>query len=353
MASELTIGDIYRLDRYNYELPPDLIAQFPAEPRDSSRLLVLDRHTGDIADKHFRDITAYLSPGDTLVINRSRVIPARLFAYKPSGAKVELLLLSRRGDAWEALAKPAKRVKAGSVLMFREAPEIEAEVLAELDLPGGRLIRFHDCPDQAGFIERVGKMPLPPYINRSADHRDQTSYQTVYARENGSAAAPTAGLHFTDELLANIRAQGIDIAEIILHVGLGTFRPVATEDIRQHKMHLEHYQVDQATADLLNATRIRGGSIIAVGTTVVRTLETVCREEGAFAAGSGETGCFIYPGYKFQAIDGMITNFHLPGSSLLMLVAAWAGLDNTMVAYRHAVQMGYRFFSYGDAMLIY
>lgn len=352
MARELTTGDIYRLDRYNYELPPNLIAQFPAEPRDSSRLLILDRHTGDLADRHFRDITAYFSPGDTLVVNRSRVIPARLFAYKPSGAKVELLLLTKRGEAWEVLVKPARRVKAGNVLKFQEAPEIEVEVLAELDLPGGRLIRFHNCPDEDRFIERVGKMPLPPYIDRSADHRDQKSYQTIYARENGSAAAPTAGLHFTDELLAKIRDQGINIAEIILHVGLGTFRPVSAEDIRQHKMHVEYYQVDPATADLLNATRSRGGSIIAVGTTVVRTLETVYRDEEAFVAGSGETGCFIYPGYKFQAIDRMITNFHLPGSSLLMLVAAWAGLDNTMAAYRHAVHLGYRFFSYGDAMLI-
>jgi len=353
MAKELTTGDIFSLEHYKYALPSDLIAQYPVEPRDSSRMLVLDRHTGDLADKHFRDITAYLHPGDTLVINRSRVIPARLFAYKPSGAKVELLLLTKRGEAWEALVKPARRVKAGNVLKFWEAPEIEVEVLAELDLPGGRLIRFHNCPDQAGFIERVGKMPLPPYINRSADHKDQNSYQTVYARENGSAAAPTAGLHFTQELLAEIRGQGINIAEIILHAGLGTFRPVSAEDIRQHKMHVEYYQVDQATAELLNATRSRGGSIIAVGTTVVRTLETVCSDEGVFVAGSGETGCFIYPGYKFQAIDRMITNFHLPGSSLLMLVAAWAGLDNTVAAYGHAVQLGYRFFSYGDAMLIY
>jgi len=353
MTSELKTGDIYRLDQYDYALPPDLIAQFPAEPRDSSRLLVLDRHTGDLADRNFRDIIAYLSPGDTLVINRSRVIPARLFAYKPSGAKVELLLLTKRGKDWEILVKPARRVKAGNVLNFREAPEIEVEVLAELDLPGGRLIRFRNCPDEDRFIERIGKMPLPPYINRNADHGDQNSYQTVYARENGSAAAPTAGLHFTHELLEKIRGQGINIAEVILHVGLGTFRPVAAEDIRQHKMHAEHYQVDPAAADLLNATRSRGGSIVAVGTTVVRTLETVYSDEGVFVAGSGETSCFIYPGYKFQAIDRMITNFHLPGSSLLMLVAAWAGIDNTMDAYRHAVRLGYRFFSYGDAMLIY
>ena len=352
MRDKTSDVDLYDLDSYSYPLPPDLIAQYPLEPRDSSRLLVLDRQTGRLADRIFREVIDYLQAGDTVVVNHTRVIPARLFAYKDTGAKVEVLLLAKRGDAWEALVKPARRMKVGSRIKFVENETIEAEVLAELDLAGGRLIKFLNCPDEERFINLAGHMPLPPYINRQAEAKDKQLYQTVYARQAGSAAAPTAGLHFTERLLQDIRGQGVNIAEITLHVGLGTFRPVNSQDIREHKMHYEYYQVNAETADLLNETRKKGRKIIAVGTTVVRTLETVYDAEGGFRCQSGETNKFIYPGYNFKAIDKIITNFHLPGSSLLMLVAALAGLEHTRAAYQHAVANRYRFFSYGDAMLI-
>jgi S-adenosylmethionine:tRNA ribosyltransferase-isomerase len=343
---------IYDRESYNYPLPADLIAQFPVEPRDSSRLLVLDKQTGRLEDRIFREVIDYLQTGDTLVVNHTRVISARRFAYKDTGAKVEVFLLAPRDGNWEALVKPARKMKVGSRVKFTDQGEVELEVLAELDIAGGRLVKFHHCPDEERFINEVGQMPLPPYINRPAHEGDKQHYQTVYARETGSAAAPTAGLHFTEQLLQDIKRKGVNIAAITLHVGLGTFRPVSSADIRQHHMHREYYQVNAETAALLNETRKRGRNIIAVGTTVVRTLETVYDVETGFRSQSGETDKFIYPGYKIKAIDKMLTNFHLPGSSLLMLVAALAGLEYTKAAYQHAVADRYRFFSYGDAMLI-
>lgn len=344
--------NLYDLQSYQFDLPADLIAQYPAEPRDQSRLLVLDRNSGGVRGLHFRDIIGYLQPGDTLVLNNTRVIPARLYGTKESGARVEMLLLSRRGEWWEALVRPAKRLKAGSRVILDGDAGVEAEIMEELDnMAGGRLLRLKNCPDETAFIDRVGRMPLPPYINRPAEKSDNSSYQTVYARERGSAAAPTAGLHFTASLLEQIGAKGVNLAYILLHVGLGTFRPVSNGDIRQHEMHHEYYRIEEETAALLNQTRLAGKNIVAVGTTVVRTLETVYNKHG-FSAGEGRTNKFIYPGYEFKAVDRMVTNFHLPGSSLIMLVAAFAGYDRTMAAYRHAVQNRYRFFSYGDAMLI-
>lgn len=343
---------IYNLQSYQFDLPPELIAQYPVEPRDQSRLLVLERPTGLIKDHIFADIINYLESGDTLVLNDTRVIPARLFGYKDSGAKVEILLLNQRGRQWEALVRPAKRLKPGSIVRFDDQNGVEAEIMAELNLAGGRLIEFRNCVDQMSFIEQMGQMPLPPYINRPAENSDKQNYQTIYAREKGSAAAPTAGLHFSPELLQHIRDKGVNLATILLHVGLGTFRPVSSNDIREHQMHYEYYRMDKDTAALLNQTRQKGKKIIAVGTTVVRTLETVYNTKHGFTAGEGQTNKFIYPGYEIKAVDRLITNFHLPGSSLIMLVAAFAGYDNTMTAYRHAVENNYRFFSYGDAMLI-
>ncbi|PKM76744.1 MAG: tRNA preQ1(34) S-adenosylmethionine ribosyltransferase-isomerase QueA [Firmicutes bacterium HGW-Firmicutes-15] len=352
MQDQAINNSIYNLESYHYNLPPALIAQFPVEPRDSSRLLVLNKESGRLEDRVFRQLIDYLEAGDTLVINHTRVIPARLFAYKDTGAKVEILLLSKQEDKWEALVRPARKMKAGSMVNFFGQGDVQAEVIAELDMNGGRLLKFHNCPDVDQFISKAGQMPLPPYINRIAEESDKNRYQTVYAQEPGSAAAPTAGLHFTDSLLQEIKEKGVNIARILLHVGLGTFRPVSSLDIREHRMHYEYYQVDEETAQLLNATRKNGRHIVAVGTTVVRTLETVYNDDCGFSRQSGETNKFIYPGYTFKAIDKMITNFHLPGSSLLMLVAALAGLDPTMSAYQHAVDNEYRFFSYGDAMLI-
>jgi S-adenosylmethionine:tRNA ribosyltransferase-isomerase len=265
---------------------------------------------------------------------------------------VEILLLNQQGKQWEALVRPAKRLKPGSRVRFEGQNRVEVEIMAELNLAGGRLIEFKNCADEMVFIEQMGQMPLPPYINRPAEKSDKQNYQTIYAREKGSAAAPTAGLHFSQELLQHIQDKGINLGFILLHVGLGTFRPVSSEDIREHQMHYEYYQVDERTVNLLNHTRQKGKKIIAVGTTVVRTLETVYNTKHGFTAGEGQTNKFIYPGYEIKAVDRLITNFHLPGSSLVMLVAAFAGYDNTMTAYRHAVENKYRFFSYGDAMLI-
>ena len=343
---------IYNLQSYQFELPSDLIAQYPVEPRDQSRLLVLERQTGLIKDHIFSDIIDYLESGDTLVLNDTRVIPARLYGYKDSGARVEILLLNQQGKQWEALVRPAKRLKPGSRVRFEGQNGVEVEIMAELNLAGGRLIEFKNCADEMVFIEQMGQMPLPPYINRPAEKSDKQNYQTIYAREKGSAAAPTAGLHFSQELLQHIQDKGINLGFILLHVGLGTFRPVSSEDIREHQMHYEYYQVDERTVNLLNHTRQKGKKIIAVGTTVVRTLETVYNTKHGFSSGEGQTNKFIYPGYEIKAVDCLITNFHLPGSSLVMLVAAFAGYDNTMTAYRHAVENKYRFFSYGDAMLI-
>lgn len=349
---EQTDNTLYHLESYQFDLPAELIAQYPVEPRDHSRLLVMERSTGIVRDRYFSDIIDYLQSGDTLVLNNTRVIPARLFGTKESGARVEILLLKKQGECWEALVRPAKRLKAGTKVKLDGDAGVEAEIIEELsNMAGGRLLRFNNCIDEMAFIDRVGKMPLPPYINRPAEKSDNRSYQTVYARESGSAAAPTAGLHFSEALLEQIRTRGINLAYILLHVGLGTFRPVSSEDIRQHEMHYEYFRMEEETAELLNQTRSKGKKIIAVGTTVVRTLETVYNNHG-FSAGEGRTNKFIYPGYEFEAVDGIVTNFHLPGSSLIMLVAAFAGYNRTMTAYRHAVKNQYRFFSYGDAMLI-
>lgn len=345
-------NDIYDLETYMFDLPANLIAQYPVEPRDSSRLLVLNRTTGCVEDKVFTDIIDYLNKGDTLVINKTRVIPARLFGYKDTGARVEILLLEQKGSNWEALVRPAKRLKPGVKVKFAPDCDVEAEIIEELDLAGGRLIRFNNCNNINQFIEKMGHMPLPPYINRPAEESDKENYQTVYAREAGSAAAPTAGLHFTTPLLERISQRGVNIASVLLHVGLGTFRPVSSQDIRRHHMHYEYYEMDEATAELLNQTRQNGKNIIAVGTTVVRTLESVYNDGYGFSACRGETNKFIYPGYELKAIDKLVTNFHLPGSSLVMLVSAFAGIDRTMAAYNHAVENEYRFFSYGDAMMI-
>lgn len=351
MSSNLNCDAVYAINSYQYHLPPNLIAQYPVEPRDSSRLLVMERGTGLLRDRAFTEVVDLLKSGDTLVLNRTRVIPARLFGVKDTGARIEILLLAKREEYWEALVKPARRMKAGTVVRF-PGFKTYTEVEAVLEGDGCRLLSFHNCPDMDDFLNKVGQVPLPPYINRGAEPGDREQYQTVFARESGSAAAPTAGLHFTMALLEQLKAKGVDIATLVLHVGLGTFRPVSSEDIREHRMHYERYYVGPETAAVLNRTRDRGGRIIAVGTTVVRTLESIYTDESAFACASGATNKFIFPGYTFKAVDGLITNFHLPASSLLMLVAAFAGLDHTLAAYHHAVAEKYRFFSYGDAMLI-
>jgi S-adenosylmethionine:tRNA ribosyltransferase-isomerase len=343
---------LFELQSYQFDLPSHLIAQYPVEPRDQSRLLVLNRHSGISKDLNFTDIIDYLQAGDTLVLNNTRVIPARLYGYKDSGARVEILLLNKRSKQWEALVRPAKRLKPGTRVRFDDLSGAYVEIIAEIDMAGGRLVEFKNCPDEMAFIDRVGQMPLPPYINRPAEKSDTSTYQTVYARERGSAAAPTAGLHFTESLLQRIKDKGVNISYILLHVGLGTFRPVNSNDIREHKMHYEYYRIDEETAALLNQTRKKGKKIIAVGTTVVRTLETVYNNDYGFVAGEGQTNKFIYPGYELKAVDHLVTNFHLPGSSLIMLVAAFAGYEKTMAAYHHAVSSEYHFFSYGDAMLI-
>jgi len=341
--------DVYSITSYQFDLPRELIAQYPVEPRDQCRLLVVNRQTGEMSDHIFADLPAFINRGDALVLNETRVIPARLLGTKTSGASVEILLLNKREDGWEALVKPARRLPPGSRVLFPDTP-VQAEIVGNIDIPGGRLVRFINCSDEDLFIQQVGRMPLPPYINRPADAEDTQRYQTIYARQAGSVAAPTAGLHFTPELLQKLSDQGVSLARLLLHVGLGTFRPVAVEDIRQHQMHVEHYDVSPQTALLLNETRQKGHRVVAVGTTVVRTLETIYDQ--GYQAGCGETGKFIYPGYNYQAVDALITNFHLPGSSLIMLVAAFMGLELTKAAYRHAIQEKYRFFSYGDAMLI-
>lgn len=343
--------DIYNLKTYYYHLPEELIAQYPVEPRDEARLLVLNKDNGDMKDKVFKDVLHYMNEGDTLVLNETRVMPARLLGRKESGARAEIFLLQNCEDVWEALVKPAKRLKSGSKVIMDGDNTVTAQIVEELNFAGGRLVRFH-CTDINEYINQYGHMPLPPYIKREAGDIDRDQYQTVYAAKYGSVAAPTAGLHFTSDLLKRIEAKGVNIARILLHVGLGTFRPVNHTDIREHSMHSEFYSLDEKTAELLNQTRFRGKKIIAVGTTVVRTLETVYNNEHGFLPQSGETNKFIYPGYEYKAIDKLITNFHLPESSLIMLVAAFAGLDNTMQAYNYAVNNRYRFFSYGDAMLI-
>lgn len=338
------------VEEFDYDLPESLIAQTPLKDRDQSRLLVLGRHSGNIEHKHFKDVIDYLETGDTLVLNDTRVMPARLFGLKEeTGAKVEMLMLTRiENNDWEVLLKPAKRIKVGNKLSFGEG-KIIAECIEELD-QGGRIMRLHYEGILEERLNELGEMPLPPYIKERLDDPDR--YQTVYAKESGSAAAPTAGLHFTDELLHEIRAKGINIAFITLHVGLGTFRPVSVEDINDHEMHSEYYQMSQETANLLNQTKKEGHRIISVGTTSTRTLETIRRDYNEFVAVSGWTDIFIYPGFTYKAIDGLITNFHLPKSTLVMLVSAFSSRENILNAYKEAVKLEYRFFSFGDAMLI-
>lgn len=335
---------------FYYELPPELIAQTPLERRDSSRLLVLDRKTGAMEHRHFFNIQEYLQPGDTLVLNDSRVLPARLFGHRvPTGGAAELLLLQDMGAGqWECLARPGRKLKPGQALSFGDG-ELTATVVEDLQ-EGKKLVQFHFTGIFLELLEHLGKMPLPPYIK--AELKDSERYQTVYSRVSGSAAAPTAGLHFTKELLQKIQNQGVDLAYITLHVGLGTFRPVSAQEVTDHHMHSELCMVSEETATLLNQTRSRGGRIICVGTTSCRTLESLVEPDGTFAAKSAWTNIFIYPGYQFRAMDALITNFHLPESTLVMLVSAFAGREHILEAYRTAVEMKYRFFSFGDAMLI-
>ena len=332
-----------------YDLPEELIAQTPLQQRDASRLMVLNKQTGEIAHKHFFDIVNYLRPGDCLVMNDSRVLPARLLGHRPTGGAVEVLLLRDLGDkCWECLCKPGRKMQPGSKVIFGDG-ELTATV-REVREDGNRVVEFHYEGIFLEVLERLGKMPLPPYIK--AELKDQERYQTVYSREVGSAAAPTAGLHFTKELLQKVRQQGVNTAFVTLHVGLGTFRPVKAEDILDHHMHAELCMLSQETADILNQTRKNGGRIICVGTTSCRTLESLVNADGSFEAKSKWTEIFIYPGYTFKAMDGLITNFHLPESTLVMLVSAFAGREKVLNAYAEAVREKYRFFSFGDAMCI-
>ena len=335
---------------FYFDLPKELIAQDPLEDRSSSRLLMVDKNTGDIKHEVFRNIVDYLHPGDCLVLNNTKVLPARLLGVKEdTGAAVEVLLLKRKeGNVWETLVKPGKKMRPGARVVFGDGL-LEGEVIDVVE-EGNRLIHFEYEGIFEEILDQLGEMPLPPYITHKL--QDKNRYQTVYAKHEGSAAAPTAGLHFTPELLAAIEAKGIRIARVTLHVGLGTFRPVKVEDVTQHHMHSEYYQVTQEAADIINDTKKRGGRVIAVGTTSTRTLESVADEDGTMHAAGGWTEIFIYPGYKFKCIDALITNFHLPESTLLMLVSALAGKEHIMHAYETAVQERYRFFSFGDAMFI-
>ena len=335
---------------YDYDLPEELIAQDPLEDRSSSRLMVLDRQTGDVEHRHFTDILEYLHPGDCLVINNTKVIPARLFGVKEdTQAKIEVLLLKRKeNDIWETLVKPGKKAKPGTKLVFGDGL-LTAEVVDVVE-EGNRLIQFHYDGIFEEILDQLGQMPLPPYITYQL--KDKNRYQTVYAKYDGSAAAPTAGLHFTKELLQKVKDMGVDIAEVTLHVGLGTFRPVKVENVLDHHMHSEFYMVSQEAADKINRAKESGHRVIAVGTTSTRTLEAAADENGRLHETSGWTEIFIYPGYQFKVIDALITNFHLPQSTLVMLVSALAGREHVLHAYEIAVKERYRFFSFGDAMLI-
>lgn len=334
-----------------YELPEELIAQTPVEPRDHSSMLVLDRETGKTQHKHFYDVLDYLKPGDCLILNDSRVLPARIFGTKKdTGAHVEFLLLKCVGNnKWETLVKPGRKAKVGAEFVF--SPGVLEGKITDVLEDGNRIIDFSCEGNFYTILEELGKMPLPPYI--TAELKDQERYQTVYSHELGSAAAPTAGLHFTKELLKKIEEKGVKIGYVTLHVGLGTFRPVKAENITEHKMHSEHYHLPKETADLINETKKNGGRVIAVGTTSCRTLESVATfNDGKILESDGWTSIFIYPGYEFKVLDGLITNFHLPESTLIMLVSAFAGYEHVMAAYKEAVEKRYRFFSFGDAMLI-
>lgn len=333
-----------------YELPQNLIAQTPVEPRDSSRLMILNKNSGNLEHKIFRDLTDYLNPGDCLILNDTRVIPARIFGVKEeTGAVVEFLLLKQtENNVWECLCKPGKRAKIGTKFKFGEGVA-ECEVV-DITEEGNRIIKFTCQENIYTALEKIGQMPLPPYITEKLENQER--YQTVYSVNLGSAAAPTAGLHFTEEMLEKIKNKGINIGYVTLHVGLGTFRPVKVDDVTNHKMHSEHYIMPQETADLINITKEQGGRVISVGTTSTRTLESVATKNGKICADEDDTSIFIYPGYKFKCIDALVTNFHLPESTLIMLISAFAGFDNVMNAYNTAVKEEYRFFSFGDAMFI-
>lgn len=335
---------------FSFDLPQELIAQDPLEDRAASRLLVLDKNTGEVIHRSFRDLLSYLHKGDCLVINDTKVIPARLFGVKEdTKAKIEILLLKRReGDIWEALVKPGKKVKPGTVISFGEG--LLKGTVVGVEEEGNRLIQFNYKGIFEEILDQLGQMPLPPYITHQL--KDQTRYQTVYAKHEGSAAAPTAGLHFTNGLLNEIEAMGVTIAHVTLHVGLGTFRPVKADEIEDHHMHSEFYVVDEKEAIKINDAKKKGGRVVCVGTTSCRTLESATGEDGILKAGSGWTEIFIYPGYRFRIMDCLITNFHLPESTLVMLVSALAGREQVIKAYQEAVNEGYRFFSFGDAMLI-
>ena len=340
----MTTKDFY------YDLPEELIAQTPLNDRTASKLLVMNKDSGDIEHKHFKDIVSYLKKGDCLVMNNTRVIPARLYGVKEnSGGKIEFLLLKRLElNKWEVILKPGKKAKIGSRFVFGDGI-LKAEVLDIIE-DGKRIVNFEYQGVWEEILDRLGEMPLPPYIHEKLEDRER--YQTVYSKIEGSAAAPTAGLHFTDELIAEIEKKGVKIAYLTLHVGLGTFRPVSVENVDEHIMHTEHYEVSKETADIINETKLSGGRVIAVGTTSVRTLETVADENGFLRPQTGDTNIFIYPGYKFKTVDCLITNFHLPESTLLMLISAFAGKDKIFNAYDIAIKNNYRFFSFGDAMYL-
>lgn len=335
---------------FYYDLPEELIAQTPLAQRDQSRLLVLDRNSGKIEHRHFFDILDYVHPGDCLVLNNSRVLPARLLGHRvPTMGAVEVLLLKDHGNGvWECLTKPGRKTQPGTELAFGDGI-LTATVVDALET-GNKMIQFHYEGIFLEVLERLGKMPLPPYIKEEL--QDSERYQTVYSKVNGSAAAPTAGLHFTQELLQKLQEKGVNLAYVTLHVGLGTFRPVKAEDISEHHMHSEFCMISQETAEMINQTKSKGGRVICVGTTSCRTLESLAKEDGTFEESSAWTEIFIYPGYRFKAMDALITNFHLPESTLVMLVSAFAGRDNVMASYHEAVENRYRFFSFGDAMLI-
>ncbi len=339
-----------KVSDFDFFLPEELIAQQPIEPRDHSRLLVMNRHSGALEHRQFYNCIEYLEPGDVLVVNKTRVLPARLFGEKVgTGAKIEIVLLKRvMRDRWEVLIRPGKRVQEGTIIRFG-AGELEAVALNKTEA-GGRIVDFKYAGVFEEVLDKLGQMPLPHYIRQQLE--DKERYQTVYAEVSGSAAAPTAGLHFTPELLGTIRDKGVHVAELVLHVGLGTFRPVQVEHVRDHVMHSEYYQVTPDVANMINQRKQKGGKIVAVGTTCCRTLETVSDKQGQIVPGEGWTDIFIFPGYEFKVVDRLITNFHLPKSSLVMLVSAFAGREQVMQAYETAIEAGYRFFSFGDAMFI-
>lgn len=335
---------------FYYDLPQELIAQTPIEPRDASRLMVLNKETGAIEHRIFRDLTEYLTDKDCLILNNTRVIPARIYGTKmETGAYVEFLLLTQKeNDVWECLCKPGKRAKIGTKFDFGDG-KLQGEVI-NVQEDGNRIVRFTCDGNIFAVLDEIGQMPLPPYIKEKLENKER--YQTVYSKELGSAAAPTAGLHFTPEMLEKIKAMGVKIGYVTLHVGLGTFRPVKVDDVTKHKMHTEHYHMPPETAELINETKKNGGRVIAVGTTSCRTIESVAAKNGCICEDDDNTSIFIYPGFEFKCMDALITNFHLPESTLIMLVSAFAGFDNIMNAYNTAVKEKYRFFSFGDAMFI-